>query len=131
MEVVWSLQKASSIGKGRGSRLKIPEDSIIPEAKLTRYLLIERSRNDKSKFLAQAGFTQENSDELLAALRQLNRSDNATADRTDQYGIYYQVKGTLVGPNGISLNVITVWLERQIDQQFQFVTLIPDKEIPS
>jgi hypothetical protein len=111
--------------------LKIPEDSIVPEAKLTRYLLIERSRNDKSKFLAQAGFTQENPDELLAALRQLSRSCNATADRTDQYGIYYQVKGTLVGPNGISLNVVTVWLERQIDQQFQFVTLIPDKEIPS
>jgi hypothetical protein len=111
--------------------VKIPEEAIVPEAKLTRYLLIERSRNDKSKFLAQAGFTQENPETLLAALRQLSQSNDASEDRTDEYGTYYQVKGTLRGPNGVNLNVITVWLERQIDQQFQFVTLIPNKEIPS
>lgn len=34
--------------------MKIPENAIIP-AKLTRYLLVVRPRNDKSKFLAQAG----------------------------------------------------------------------------
>lgn len=108
--------------------MKIPEDAIIPEAKLTRYLLVIRPRNDKSKFLAQAGFTIENHEDLIAALRQLIKSNRATEDRTDEYGTYYQVKGLLQGINGITLKVVTVWLQRQIDQQFQFITLIPNKE---
>lgn len=108
--------------------MKIPEDAIIPNAKLTRYLLVLRPRNDKSKFLAQAGFTAENPEALLVQLRQLVRTSNALEDRTDEYGTYYQVKGILHGDNDIHLNVITIWLQRKIDQQFQFITLIPNKE---
>lgn len=111
--------------------MKIPENAIIPAAKLTRYLLVLRPRNDKSKFLAQAGFTAENPQDLMAALRQLTRSNDALEDRTDEYGTYYQVKGILQGANGIYLNVVTVWLQRTIDQQFQFITLIPNKETDS
>ena len=44
--------------------MKIPSDAIIPVAKLTRYLLVERTRDDKSKFLAQAGFTPDNHEAL-------------------------------------------------------------------
>ena len=36
--------------------MKIPEDAIIPMEKLTAYLLLPRPGDDKSKFLAQAGF---------------------------------------------------------------------------
>jgi hypothetical protein len=108
--------------------MKIPQDAFIPDAKLTRYLLISRSYDDKSKFLSQADFTLENSDELLMALRQIIQVGEAIEDRTDQYGVYYRVKGLLQGPNGISLKVITVWLHRSIDQKFQFITLVPDKE---
>jgi hypothetical protein len=39
--------------------VKILEDAVIPEEKLTRYLLVPRIKDDKSKFLAQAGFTQD------------------------------------------------------------------------
>ncbi len=39
--------------------MKIPSDAIIPDEKLTRYLLVPKARNDKSKFLAQAGFTSD------------------------------------------------------------------------
>lgn len=108
--------------------MKIPEDAIIPDAKLTRYLLVLRPRNDKSKFLAQAGFTDESPQALIVALRQLTNSNDAIEDRTDEYGTYYQVKGILQGLNDINLKVVTVWLQRKTDQQFQFLTLIPDKE---
>jgi hypothetical protein len=102
----------------------IPQDALIPDAKLTRYLLIYRPYDDKSKFLLKAGFTLENPDDLLAALRQVIQLGEAIEERTDQYGIYYRVKGLLQGPNGIRLRVITVWLHRSIDQQFQFITLV-------
>ena len=108
--------------------MQIPQDSLIPDAKITRYLLIYRPYDDKSNFLAKANFTLENPEDLLAALRQVIQVGEAIEDRTDQYGVYYRVKGSLNGPNGISLKVITIWLHRSIDQEFQFITLVPDKE---
>nr|WP_199314619.1 MULTISPECIES: DUF6883 domain-containing protein [unclassified Desertifilum] len=94
-------------------------------------MLIQRSRNDKSQFLAKAGFTAENSEDLLNALRQLTDLNEALEDRTDEYGTYYQVKGSLQGINGLNLEVIAIWLQRKIDGQFQFITLIPNKEADS
>ena len=65
--------------------VQIPEDAIIPVAKLTCYLLIERDRNDKSKFLAQAGFTLDNYEALKNALRRLALSTKAVEDRKFQF----------------------------------------------
>ena len=42
--------------------MKIPSDAVIPRDKLTKYLLVFQPENDKSQFLAQAGFTQDNSE---------------------------------------------------------------------
>jgi hypothetical protein len=63
--------------------VKIPADAIIPDDKLTRYLLVYKARNDKSKFLAQAGFTQENPEALLSAIRSLAESVEAVEDITN------------------------------------------------
>ncbi len=109
--------------------MKIPEDLIIPNAKITQYLLVQKARNDKSKFLAQAGFTQETSESLKAALQAQAVAREAVEDRNNEYGTFYQVEGDLVGPNGVSLSVVTVWLQRRIDGKFQFVTLKPCKEL--
>ena len=35
--------------------MKIPEKAIIPEPKFTKYLLVFKQRNDKSKYLAKVG----------------------------------------------------------------------------
>jgi hypothetical protein len=108
--------------------VRIPEDLIIPDAKITRYLLVPKARNDKSKFLAQAGFTQENSEALKAAIQMQAVAREAIEDRSNEYGTFYQVEGDLVGANGVNLSVVTIWLQRQIDGKFQFVTLKPRKE---
>ncbi|WP_254565631.1 DUF6883 domain-containing protein [Oscillatoria sp. HE19RPO] len=111
--------------------MKIPDNAIIPDAKLTRYLLVFHVRNDKSQFLARAGFTLENSERLDAALRQLIASNEAIYDRTDKYGTYYQVKGVLLGVYPVNLDIVSVWLCRKTDGQFQFITLVPNKELTS
>ena len=49
--------------------MKIPDNAVIPQEKLTKYLLISRIKDDKSKFLEQAGFIQDNPDDLLKAIR--------------------------------------------------------------
>lgn len=108
--------------------MRISEDLIIPDAKISRYLLVQKARNDKSKFLAQAGFTQENPEALRIAIQSQAVATEAVEDRSNEYGIFYQVEGDLIGTNDVRLSVITIWLQRQIDGKFQFVTLKPRKE---
>ena len=108
--------------------MRVPEDLIIPDDKITRYLLVQKARNDKSKFLAQAGFTQENPEALKTAIQTQALAAEAVEDRSNEYGTFYQVEGDLVGANGVRLLVITAWLQKQIDSKFQFVTLKPFKE---
>ena len=50
-------------------RMKLPADAIIAPEKLTRYLLVRHARGDKSAFLARAGYTLENADQLLGDLK--------------------------------------------------------------
>lgn len=108
--------------------MKIPNDAIIPDDKITRYLLVLKARNDKSKFLAQGGFTQDNPEALKAAIQLLAQGCEAVEDRSNEYGTFYQVAGDLMGVNGVNLSVVTIWLQRGTDGKFQFVTLMPFKE---
>lgn len=110
-----------------GSVVRIPSDAHIPIEKLTHYLLVPRDYDDKSRFLAQAGFTQANPDALLAAIRQLAAREPALADRENEYGTFYRVEGELHGVTEISLAVVTIWLRRRIDGVFQFITLKPKR----
>jgi hypothetical protein len=106
--------------------MRIPEDLTIPDAKITQYLLVPKARNDKSRFLAQAGFTQENPEALNLAIQRQAMDKEAIKEKSNEYGIFYQVEGELIGVNGFSLSVVTVWLQRRVDGKFQFVTLKPN-----
>jgi hypothetical protein len=105
--------------------MHIPEKAIIPEAKLTKYLLVFKTRNDKSQYLLQGGFKIDNWQELKLAIQMSIKENEAIEDITDQYGTYYQVIGTLQGVNNTILPVVTIWLKRKSDNQFQFITLKP------
>ena len=108
--------------------MKLPEDVVIPHEKLTRYLLVFQPDSDKSKFLAQAGFTTENPDALEAAIRELIATHEAVFDRTDRFGDFYRVDGTLKGVNKQNLAVVTVWIIRTEEKEqgvYRFVTLKP------
>jgi len=96
--------------------------------KLTRYLLVPREWDDKSKFLAQAGFTRENPHWLLASLRKLAVTAEAEQDRVSEYGEFLRADGELLGPNGRRLEVVTIWLRSRSDGRVRFVTLKPRKE---
>lgn len=105
--------------------MKIPPDAFIADEKLIRYLLLPRDEDDKSRFLAQAGFTQQNPEELKSALRMLVNEEDAINDRINEYGMFYQVRGYLQGPNEVDLAVITVWLQEAQSGRFRFITLKP------
>jgi hypothetical protein len=106
--------------------MKIPADAFIVRDKLTRYLLVPKPKDDKSGFLAQAGFTQSNPDDLETALRRLIAEYEAESDRVNEYGVFYRVRGRLFGPTG-TLAVVTIWLRQDVDEEFRFITLKPER----
>jgi hypothetical protein len=108
--------------------MRIPLDAVIPLEKLSAYLLTAREWDDKSKFLAQAGFTRENPHLLLAAIRELAAKAEAVEDRESEYGVFLRADGLLTGPNGRTLAVVTIWLRSRADSRTRFVTLKPRRE---
>jgi len=105
--------------------MRIPPNAIIASDKIRRYLLIPRLIDDKSRYLARAGFDLSTATELDFAIRKATAENDAFVERVNEHGTYYNVHGSLTGPNGVVLPVMLVWLQR-LDGVFSFVTLIPD-----
>ncbi|HEY3761820.1 MAG TPA: hypothetical protein VGN23_08730 [Verrucomicrobiae bacterium] len=106
--------------------MKLPADSKITDAKVTEYLLKLRDEDDKSKFLSRAGYTAACAGQLLQDLRNLLSIEANFVQKTD-YGDKYRICGTLSGPNGCKLRVISIWMIERATGKTKFVTLYPDK----
>jgi hypothetical protein len=48
-------------------------------------------------------------------------------DHQTEYGPKYRIRGTLTGPNGRVLRVLTIWMKEDATGETKFVTLLPDK----
>ena len=107
-------------------KMKLPADSEIARIKATHYLLKLRDEDDKSKVLARAGYTLAHANKLLEDLRGLLATDAEFLQKTE-YGDKYQICGTLAGPNGRTLRVVSIWMVERATGQTKFVTLYPDK----
>jgi hypothetical protein len=105
--------------------VKLPTDTKIHREKLTSYLLVSQSRNDKSGFLAKAGYTLTFADILLADLATLANENDAAFLDENQFGRYYEVIGILRGPNGATLQVRTIWMTEHLSGETRFITLVP------
>src|SRR6266496_3545627 len=107
--------------------MKLPADSEVARVKVTNYLLKLRDEDDKSKFLSLAGYTLAHADKLLEDLHALLNAE-AEFIQTTEYGDKYRIRGTLTGPNGKQLRVVSVWMTEEATGRTKFVTLYPDKD---
>ncbi|MEB3336648.1 MAG: hypothetical protein VKJ46_04240, partial [Leptolyngbyaceae bacterium] len=105
----------------------LPQDAIIAREKLTQYLLIPLSKDDKSKFLAQAGYRLDTWKNLEQDLRSQVLTQAAERIETNRYGEKYAIRASLQGTNEVVLNVLTIWMVK--DGIARFVTLVPDKGV--
>jgi hypothetical protein len=105
--------------------MRIPANAVIPPEKLTHYLLKPRPWDDKSKFLAQAGFSLKDPAALDDAIRRTAASFDAVEDGSNEYGTFFRIEGLMEGPTGDSLQVVLIWLQWKLDGTFHFVTLKP------
>lgn len=109
--------------------MKLPDNVVIPDDKLLRYLLLPREENDKSEFLAIAGYTRATWEVLKRDLHDFARFHEITDTLTSPYGIKHESRGALTGPNGQTLHVVTVWITLEATGETRFVTLFPDREV--
>ena len=107
--------------------MKLPANTIIAPRKLTQYLLRLRVEDDKSQFLALAGYTLDDADRLMRDIREQLLPLEAEFHEETEYGPKFRIRGTLTGPNGRGLRVLTIWMKENATNQAKFVTLFPDK----
>ena len=107
--------------------MRLPADATIAREKLMRYLLIYQTRGDKSAFLARAGYKLENADQLLDDLRTQLLPLDATPLHLTRFGEFYEIRGTLTGPNGVTLKVHSIWMQERLSGATKFITLVPEK----
>jgi hypothetical protein len=108
--------------------MKLTGNIVIAERKLTNYLLTWRARNDKSGYLAQAGYELSNWELLQRDLTRLVENAEVEFEQSNPFGELLSARGELRGPNGVILKVKTVWVRLAQHDETRFVTLVPDKE---
>jgi hypothetical protein len=97
---------------------------VIEKQKITDYLLVWKPKNDKSKFLNDLGYTQENWEELKEDIKQIVIENDLVFQKSTPFGgDLYEVKGNLR-----NFGLITIWLLAEDKNLLRFVTLYPDKK---
>ena len=106
--------------------MKLPPDAYIDPRKITDYLLKPLEDSDKSAFLARAGYTEENPEDLLSDIREQLLPLEAVDLGPFAFGRKSGRSGRLSGPSGVTLRVRTIWAIVTSTGQTRFVTLIPN-----
>jgi hypothetical protein len=107
--------------------MKLPLESTIPLEKLANSLLVPQARADKSAYLARAGYRREHPGRLLTDIRSQILPLEATPAGSTKFGDFFEIRGILRGPNGVTLRVKTIWLREHLQGNVRFITLLPDK----
>ena len=97
--------------------------TVISPAKLKDYLLVLLPKDDKSQYLAQAGYNKDNWVQLEKDLREQILTLEATPTTKTKYGQKYEIIGNLRGVNNKILSVKTIWMVTPTETKF--VTLFP------
>lgn len=111
--------------------MKLPnvDRVIVPEGKLTRYLLSPTHRTGRAKaaFFGSFGFTRESWQTLAEALRKHALEHEVTATQQTPFGTSYTVEGSLSTPNGQAPLVRVIWFIEIGDAVPRLVTAYPLK----
>ncbi len=126
---------ATSLDRERESRsragddtLKLPnrENAEIRPEKIRGYLLSSNhpSGQHKSSVYFSLGYTFQNWERLSADLLALAHSGDAER-LPSPYGEKFHIVGRIVGPNGRSMVLLSIWLRRHGDPIPRLVTAYP------
>ena len=108
--------------------MKLPADATIAPEKATKYLLVRQARGDKSAFLARAGYTATNPEQLLDDLRRQVLTQEAVLTKRTKFGELYEIRSLLTGPNRTTLQIRSIWMKEHLSGVTKFITLMPERK---
>ena len=82
----------------------------------------------KAGYPASLGYTRGDWRRLDADLRLPHVSIEAIPGRPSPWGTKYEILGQIMGPNGRTGRIRTVWISRRGERVPRLVTLIPESE---
>ena len=103
------------------------EDAVIDPEKLRAYLLSHEHPHGrfKARFFNALGFRADRWQELESALRTQHLTQGAEAVPVVADGQKFRIRATLVGPEGESAMVVSIWFVRPNEAAPRFVTAFP------
>ena len=114
----------------KSGKLKLPryEEAIIPDAKLFDYALNPEKAPDKAQAFQQAlGYDLSNYQELIRNIKRCLPEAEATAKGDNGFGMRYEVKMNLTGPNGKTAKVLTAWIDDGATGEMRLTSVYIDK----
>lgn len=103
------------------------ENAIVPQPKITRYLLDLTSEHGepKARFFLAFGFTIELWHIMAEALKEHALSHPVSDTRTTPFGINYVIEGKLRTPDKRNPEIRSIWQIKTNDKIPYFVTAYP------
>jgi hypothetical protein len=102
-------------------------EAIVPEEKITGYLLSESHPVGKAKarHFKKIGYSEKNVAQLREDLIRIAASNAVSEEVRNVFGIKYIVDGTVVSPTGIRARLRNVWIIETGESLPRFVTAYP------
>lgn len=93
------------------SKLPNAEQAVVPQLKITHYLLSLTSKKGqtKARFFLSFGFAVEDWETMADALKRHAVTHPVASRRETAYGIHYNVEGDLETPDARNPRVRSVW----------------------
>ncbi len=109
--------------------MKLPNAAIavIGEAKVRDYLLSPTHPigRHKARVFARLGYSQDRWHELEADLRAQHLVQDVENTSESPYGPKYRIRAILIGPAGVSAEIVSVWIIKTGESVPQLVTAMP------
>lgn len=108
-------------------RLPNSRNAIVPRRKVRDYLLSADHPvgRHKAAFFESLGYTQDQWP-ALAEVLQIHAGGRISRSSRRWYGRMFEIRGEIVGLNGRTASVITVWLVRPGERRARLVTAYPE-----
>jgi hypothetical protein len=123
----------SGISREKASQtMKLPrnQEAVIPERKITGYLLSKSHPvgKSKAKYFRALGYSERNAPELKETLATIASMNEVSEMVNTTFGTKYIVDGILATPSGTRARVHTVWIVETGGGVPRFITAYPRVE---
>jgi hypothetical protein len=110
------------------SRLPGVANAILEDRKITQYLLstVHPTGAAKAKFFMSFGFPLAHWAELKSAFQGHPRNNPVTSQASNPFGQKFEVRCSLVTPDGRNPCIVSVWIIEPPDPSPRFITAYPN-----